>query len=158
MLEGTFEHGQSLHSESAKCENPRRVIRGLDQHSYKNVENQPPQIPGETALHWVRGSLPQEHMYEVKACLSHWFGDDIERRKYGSFFYDRSMAWLDGVILHYHTSAAKARNTKGRLTVDIPGNAIDGLGSYQMAVLMKGLSAFGFQAARIDTYSMTTQG
>jgi DNA relaxase NicK len=152
MLESDFDQGQGLHSESSECRNPLRVIRGLDQHTYKNVANQRPQILGDTALHWVRGSVPQEHRFAVKDYLSHWFGDDIERRKYGLYFYDRSMVWLNGVAIYYHSSPTKAKNTEGLITVDIPGNAIDGFGSYQMAVLVKGLSAFGFKAARIDMF------
>lgn len=105
-------------------------------------------------MHWLRGSIPAEDLSQFKEYLTVWFGDEFTDMQYGLWFYDRSVRWPSGVILNYHSHPNRNQITKGRIAVEIPGQALDPMSMAQVEMMMQGVNAmFDFQPSRIDLYA-----
>ncbi len=110
-------------SKSSGCESPRTVKRGL--HSQKRTDD----VALEVGVHWLRGSVPHRRVQEMIPFLAELFGEQWEPYEYGLWIYDRSMLWPNGVRVNCHSSEERAdRITKGKATLEIPGQCPDALG------------------------------
>jgi Replication initiation factor len=131
----------------SECESPQVVKRGL--HSHKRNDD----VLLEVGVHWLRGSVPHRRVDEITPFLEQLFGDEWQPFEYGLWTYDRSLLWPNGVRVNCHSTEERAdRVTKGKATLEIPGSALDALGTEGIAVLMKGLLQYDFSPSRLDLY------
>jgi len=134
-------------------ESPVRILWG----SYSQVGNEPKRTIGknpswQVGPHWLRGSVPMEYREQVVHLLCLYFGKDFEKKSYGRWMYDRSYEWAFGVSLFYHSDEGKANNTKDKITIDIPGSALDSLTIWVITLLIEELNKLKFGVSRMDIY------
>jgi len=136
-----------------EMQSPPGVIRGQNSQDAKRArDGLGPETPGIVGVHWLRGSVPMDELARLAAYVDTWFGDERQEREYGLWFYDRSILWPDGVTLNYHSHSDRAAITNGRITLEIPGGALDHYDTWMVLSFMRGLGDFSFQASRLDVY------
>ncbi|HBG78954.1 MAG TPA: hypothetical protein DDW84_08990 [Phycisphaerales bacterium] len=120
--------------------NPPYVKRGLD--SQKTVT---------VGIHWLRASFDKSCYNSLLEFTSLFFGE-YDEQKFGLWRYDRSINWPVGVSLNYQSSDERDEITKGKVTLEVQGKALDGLSFSDIEILLDGLRIFEPQVGRLDLY------
>lgn len=108
---------------------------------------------GELGMHWIRGSvLEKEKAWLIKSlCLL--FGNDYEYREFGCWgYFDRRYEWPYGVKLLFHSTKSGSEITKGRISFEVPGKAMELLEYWDIGTFCCNLRSHGFQSSRMDIY------
>lgn len=121
--------------------NPGNVIPGCD------CQNSNP-----VGVHWLRNSFDNKYLAKIKAWISNFWGES-EIDDYGNWSYDRRVSWKSGVSLNFDSDPERCKRAhNGRMTLDIPGSALDELTAPDLLLLMEGLESFNGKCTRIDVF------
>jgi len=134
----------------AVCENPRNVSRGLD--SQNGSGGQSGASADTLGIHWLRGSVHDSHRLWLENKLAVLWGEDRQMQEFGFWSYDRHILWPSGVKLLFHSTEEGSDLTLGRIAVEIPGGALDGVDLWQVLMFMQALREHDFQCSRLDIY------
>ena len=119
---------------------PRTVLRGLD--SQRAV----------VGVHWVRVSADKGQLLPFRHFLGLYFGEceDLER---GHWNYDRSFEFSDGVTLNYDSDSDRCeRIHSNRITIDVPGCALDRLSGSDLETFLVALRSMDVKCTRLDIF------
>jgi len=119
-------------------ENPRTVIRGCDSQS--------------VGIHWFRISILFQYLNAVRSYCEIYFGSSsVDDYAYNSF--DARYLFTNGVSLSYDSSLDKTNSIHGGyVSLDIPGNVLDGMKPDDMRMFFFGLRKYGVKSTRTDAY------
>ena len=119
--------------------NPRNVIRGLHSH----IQNQ-------IGIHWLRISVLRQHLKILSHFCDECFGDSV-RDGFGLWSYDSRYSWANGASLNYDGTIERSESVhKGKVTLDIPGKALDEMPDLQN--FLNRLVPLQPACSRIDIY------
>lgn len=103
-------------------------------------------------VHWFRSSFDYKDLDKIKTFISGFYGEsDLD--DYGNWSYDRRLFWKSGVSLNFDSDPERCeRAHKGRMTLDVPGDACDELTAPDLLLLLEGCAYFGCKCTRIDVF------
>lgn len=120
---------------------PRTVKRGV----YSQMKN-------EVGLHWLRISIVRHYLPKVRAYLDFYFGESSQDA-YGLWSYDSRYHWSCGASLNYDGAAARSDLVhNGKFTVEIPGQALDGIAQTDLHLFLLSLRQFNPTCTRCDVF------
>lgn len=120
---------------------PRNVKRGVNS-----------QTKNEVGLHWLRISIARQYLQKVRAYLDFYFGASSQD-DYGLWSYDSRFHWPCGASLNYDSAAARADLVhNGKFTVEIPGQALDGIAQTDLHLFLLSLRQFSPTCTRCDVF------
>ncbi|NQV32916.1 MAG: replication initiation factor domain-containing protein [Phycisphaeraceae bacterium] len=98
--------------------------------------------------------LMAPYLLKIVEYLAIFFGPDYEQQNFGLWMFDRCIFWpANGVRINYHSTLDGYEKTDGKITLEIPGFALDVQGNLAVMQLMQGLRIlYEFQCARVDLY------
>lgn len=103
-------------------------------------------------VHWFRSSFNYKDLDKVKAFVSNFFGVcDLD--DFGLWSYDKRLIWKSGVSLNFDSDPERGQRThNGRMTLDIPGVACDGLTAPDLLLLLQECAYYDSKCTRIDVF------
>ena len=110
---------------------------------------------GVVGVHWLQGTIATQHKERIQEYFSKIFGMKPQERTWGQYRYDRSMIWEPfGVSMFFDSSEDRCLTVhNNRVTVCIPGKALDQLKADVLASLIHDLCYMGwFIATRVDVF------
>lgn len=120
---------------------PRNVKRGV----YSQKKN-------EVGLHWLRISITRQYLSKVRTYLNFYFGESAQD-DYGLWSYDSRFYWPCGASLNYDCAASRADLVhNGKFTVEIPGQALDGIAQMDLHLFLLSLRQFSPTCTRCDVF------
>jgi len=120
---------------------PRNVKRGVNS-----------QIKNEVGLHWLRISIARQYLPKVRGYLDFYFGESAQDA-YGLWSYDSRFYWPCGASLNYDSAAARSDSVhNGKFTVEIPGQALDGIAQTDLHLFLLNLRQFSPTCTRCDVF------
>jgi len=120
---------------------PRNVKRGVNS-----------QIKNEVGLHWLRISIARQYLPKLRAYLDFYFGESAQD-DYGLWSYDSRYYWPNGASLNYDSAAVRSESVHGgKFTVEIPGQALDGIGQTDLHLFLLSLRQFSPTCTRCDVF------
>ncbi len=124
-----------------KGNTPPNVIRGVNS-----------QTPNEVGIHWLRISIPRQHLSKMLAYLCVYFGDST-KDGYALWSYDTRYVWPNGASLNYDCDAERAERVHhGKATLDVPGKALDGIEQTDLHLFLLSLRQFSPTCTRCDVF------
>lgn len=127
--------------ESKTGKSPRTVKRGVNS-----------QTQNEVGLHWLRISIVRQYLPKVRTYLDCYFGQSSQD-DYGLWSYDSRFFWPNGASLNYDSAAERADSVhNGKFTVEIPGQALDGIAQTDLHLFLLSLRQFSPTCTRCDVF------
>ncbi|KKT02154.1 MAG: Replication initiation factor family protein [Parcubacteria group bacterium GW2011_GWA2_43_17] len=123
-----------------KCENPLCVLRGWNSQTKVTV-----------GIHWLRFSVDKSKHNNLLEFLDLFYGEH-ETKDYGLWYYDRSDCWPIGVMINYQSREDRETITKGKISVEIQGGALDSLSFEDLELFLDGVNVFEPQITRLDVF------
>jgi len=126
------------------------VTQGKTPHTVKRGVNS--QIKNEVGIHWLRISIVRQYLSQVRAYLDFYFGESAQD-SYGLWSYDSRFHWPNGASLNYDCDAARSDSVhNGKFTVEIPGQALDGIAQTDLHLFLLRLRQFSPTCTRCDVF------
>lgn len=123
-------------------ETPRVVIRGVHSQTQAN----------EVGVHWLRISILYKYLEKIRAYCNLYFGDST-KDGYGLWSYDTRYSWSNGASLNFDSEQARCDKVhKGKVTLDIPGGALDTINQTDLHLFLLSLRQFRPSCTRIDIF------
>jgi len=120
---------------------PRNVKRGVNS-----------QMKNEVGLHWLRISIARQYLPKLRAYLEFYFGQSAQDA-YGLWSYDSRFYWPNGASINYDCAAERADSVhNGKFTVEIPGQALDGIAQTDLHLFLLSLRQFSPTCTRCDVF------
>ncbi|GAH45388.1 unnamed protein product, partial [marine sediment metagenome] len=120
---------------------PRTVKRGVNS-----------QKKNEVGLHWLRISIVRQYLSKVRAYLDFYFGESSQDG-YGLWSYDSRFYWPNGASLNYDGAVQRSDSVhNGKFTVEIPGQALDGIAQTDLHLFLLSLRQFSPTCTRCDVF------
>lgn len=127
--------------ESKTGKTPRNVKRGVNS-----------QIKNEVGLHWLRISIARQYLAKVRQYLDFYFGESSQDG-FGLWSYDSRYHWPCGASLNYDSAAVRSDSVhNGKFTVEIPGQALDGIDQTDLHLFLLSLRQFNPTCTRCDVF------
>jgi len=128
----------------------KEVKTGKTPHNVKRGVNS--QIKNEVGLHWLRISIARQYLPKVRGYLDFYFGESAQDA-YGLWSYDSRFYWPCGASLNYDSAAARSDSVhNGKFTVEIPGQALDGIAQTDLHLFLLSLRQFSPTCTRCDVF------
>jgi len=128
-------------TESKTGKTPRNVKRGVNS-----------QTKNEVGLHWLRISINRHYLPKVRAYLNFYFGESSQDG-YGLWSYDTRYYWPNGASLNYDSASSRSDSVhNGKFTVEIPGQALDGIDQTDLHLFLLSLRQFSPTCTRCDVF------
>lgn len=127
--------------ESKTGKTPRDVLRGVNS-----------QTRNEVGIHWLRISIPRQYLQKLRTYCKCYFGEYIQDG-YGLWSYDTRYSWSNGASLNYDSDSSRADLVhQGKVTLDVPGQALDGIAQTDLHLFLLSLRQFSPSCTRIDVF------
>lgn len=149
-------HGREMDPITAACIGnrsaggcPPHVQRGQDSQTVITDSG----IRGYVGVHWFRATFRKEHRGELLRVIDLHFGEH-EEHAYGLWVYDHSWTWdAGGVSLNERQGEQDGEGlTKGLMTLEVPGSALDLLGPIITAEFFKSVADLDPRVGRLDFF------
>lgn len=122
-------------------ETPRDVLRGVNS-----------QIKNEVGIHWLRISILMQHLEKLRSYCNTYFGEST-KDGYGLWSYDSRYSWPGGASLNFDSEEARCEKVhKGKVTLDIPGGALDAITQTDLHLFLLSLRQFRPSCTRLDVF------
>ena len=123
-------------------ETPRPVLRGV--HSQTQVN--------EVGVHWLRISFLLLYLDKVRSYCNFYFGEST-KDGYGLWSYDTRYSWPNGASLNFDSEPARCEKVhKGKVTLDVPGGALDAITQVDLHLFLLSLRQFRPSCTRLDVF------
>jgi len=120
---------------------PRNVIRGVNS-----------QLRNEVGVHWLRISISRKHLDAVRKYCDCYFGASI-KDGYGLWSYDSRYSWQNKASINFDSDFARSDLVHGgKITLDVPGSALDRIEKTDLNLFLLSLRQFKPTATRIDIF------
>jgi len=109
-------------------------------------------MKNEVGLHWLRISIVRQYLPKVRAYLDFYFGP-CSQDAYGLWSYDSRFYWPNGASINYDCAAERSDSVhNGKFTVEIPGQALDGIAQTDLHLFLLSLRQFSPTCTRCDVF------
>jgi len=123
-------------------ETPLDVLRGVHSQTPFN----------QVGVHWLRISILYQYLDKVRGYLNCYFGEST-KDGYGLWSYDTRYSWPSGASLNFDAEPARCEMVhKGKVTLDIPGQALDAISETDLHLFLLSLRQFRPACTRIDIF------
>ena len=120
---------------------PRNVIRGVNSH-----------LRNEVGVHWLRISVSRKHLQSLRDYCNVYFGAST-KDGYGLWSYDTRYSWPNKASLNFDADSARSDMVHGgKITLDVPGSALDRIEKADLSLFLLSLRQFKPTATRIDVF------
>ena len=110
------------------------------------------QMKNEVGLHWLRISITRQYLPAIRTYLEFYFGESAQDA-YGLWSYDSRFHWPNGASINYDCAVERADSVhNGKFTVEIPGQALDGIAETDLSLFILGLHRFNPTCTRCDVF------